>query len=81
MARLLLVDDNPNVILKQVHRVFDPAGHEIDAARTGEDGVRQAATRTPDAILLRAGTRSDSRPGRLMQAVPEQTTSTLAMRD
>jgi DNA-binding NtrC family response regulator len=52
MARLLLVDDNPNVILKQIHRVFDAAGHEVDAARTGEDGVRQAATRTPDAILL-----------------------------
>jgi DNA-binding NtrC family response regulator len=52
VARLLLVDANPNVILKQVHRVFDAAGHEIDAARTGEDGVRQAATRTPDAILL-----------------------------
>ncbi len=52
MARLLLVDDTPNLILKQVHRVFDEAGHEIDAALTGEDGVRQAATRTPDAILL-----------------------------
>jgi two-component system nitrogen regulation response regulator GlnG len=52
MARLLLVDDNPNLILEQVHRVFDAAGHEVDAARTGEDGIRQAATRTPDAILL-----------------------------
>ena len=52
MARLLLVDDTPNLILKQVHRVFDEAGHEIDVALTGEDGVRQAATRTPDAILL-----------------------------
>src|SRR5207248_11611082 len=52
MARLLLVDDNPNLILKQVHGVFDAAGHEVDAARTGEDGVRQAAARSPDAILL-----------------------------
>src|SRR3981081_1321405 len=52
MARLLLVDDNPNLILKQIHGVFDAAGHEVVAARTGEDGVRQAATRTPDAILL-----------------------------
>jgi two-component system nitrogen regulation response regulator GlnG len=52
MARLLLVDDNPDVVLKQVHHVFDAAGHEVDAVRTGEDGVRQAATRTPDAILL-----------------------------
>src|SRR3954469_13553092 len=52
MARLLLVDDNPNLILEQVHGVFDPAGHEVDAARTGTDGVRQAAERSPDVILL-----------------------------
>jgi two-component system nitrogen regulation response regulator GlnG len=52
MARLLLVDDNPNLILTQVHHAFDVAGHEVDTARTGEDGVRQAATRTPEAILL-----------------------------
>src|SRR5436305_15251415 len=52
MARLLLVDDNPNLILKQIHRVFDPAGHEIDTALTGDDGVRQAAVRAPDTILL-----------------------------
>jgi DNA-binding NtrC family response regulator len=52
MARLLLVDDNPNLILKQIHGVFDAAGHEVDTARTGDDGVRQAAARTPDVILL-----------------------------
>jgi nitrogen regulation protein NR(I) len=52
VARLLLVDDDPDLILKQVHRVFDAAGHEVDAARTGEDGVRQATTWTPDVILL-----------------------------
>jgi two-component system, NtrC family, response regulator AtoC len=52
MARLLLVDDNPNLILEQVHLVFDAEGHEVDAARTGEDGVQHAVTRTPDVILL-----------------------------
>ena len=52
MARLLLVDDNPNLILAQVHRVFDPAGHEVDAARTGEDGIRRAVASRPDVILL-----------------------------
>ena len=45
MARLLLVDDNPNLILKQIHGVFDSAGHEIDTARTGDDGIRQAFLR------------------------------------
>jgi DNA-binding NtrC family response regulator len=52
MARLLLVDDNPNLILKQVQRVFDAADHEVAAALTGEDGVRQVADRAPDVILL-----------------------------
>jgi two-component system nitrogen regulation response regulator GlnG len=52
MARLLLVDDDPNLILKQLHRIFDGAGHEIGAALTGEDGVWQAARRAPDIILL-----------------------------
>ncbi|HWE36474.1 MAG TPA: sigma-54 dependent transcriptional regulator [Isosphaeraceae bacterium] len=52
MARLLLVDDDPNLILKQVRHVFDAEGHEVDSARTGEDGLRLAAAREPDAILL-----------------------------
>jgi DNA-binding NtrC family response regulator len=52
MTRLLLVDDDPGLILEQVNHVFGASGCEIEVARTGEDGVRQAATRTPDAILL-----------------------------
>ncbi len=52
MVRLLVIDDSPNLVLKQIHSVFDAVGHEIDTARTGEDGVRQASARTPDAILL-----------------------------
>src|SRR5438067_2419040 len=41
MARLLLVDDNPNLILKQVHGVFDAAGHEVYKAigRVAGQGV------------------------------------------
>ena len=35
-ARYVVVDDNPNLILKQVHRVFDAAGEGRDLdARTG----------------------------------------------
>ena len=52
MTRLLLVDDDPGLILEQVNHVFGGSGCEIEVARTGEDGVRQAATRMPDAILL-----------------------------
>jgi two-component system nitrogen regulation response regulator GlnG len=52
MARLLIIDDNPALVLDQVNHVFGAAGHEIAVARTGGDGVRQALDRTPDAVLL-----------------------------
>jgi DNA-binding NtrC family response regulator len=52
MARLLIIDDNPALVLDQVHHVFGAAGHEIVVARTGKEGVRQAAEQPPEAILL-----------------------------
>src|SRR5258707_9345356 len=52
MAHLLLIDDKPDLIQEQVAHVFRGAGHEIGVARTGEDGVHQAAARAPDVILL-----------------------------
>jgi two-component system nitrogen regulation response regulator GlnG len=52
MARLLIIDDNPALVLDQVDHVFGTAGHEISVARTGTEGVRQAAERPPDAVLL-----------------------------
>src|SRR5258707_6981857 len=52
MAHLLLIDDKPGLIQEQVAHVFAGAGHEIGVALTGEDGVRQAAARAPDVILL-----------------------------
>src|SRR4051812_35364163 len=51
MARLLLVDDDPVLILDQVRHAFAP-DHEIAVARTGEEGTRQAASLAPDVILL-----------------------------
>src|SRR5260370_36353974 len=52
MARLLIIDDNPALVLDQVNHVFGAAGHEITVARTGKEGVRRAAERPPDAVLL-----------------------------
>ena len=52
MARLLLVDDDPNFVFEQVNHIFGGEGHEIEVARTGDEGVRQVASRAPDAILL-----------------------------
>ena len=41
MAKLLLVDDDPALILDQVEHVFVPRGVEITVASTGADGVRR----------------------------------------
>jgi DNA-binding NtrC family response regulator len=52
MGQLLLVDDDPDLILAQVHHVFGAAQHKIDVARTGEAGIRRVAERAPDVVLL-----------------------------
>ena len=41
MGRLLLVDDDPVMILDQVTHALGPQGIRIEVARTGEEGVRQ----------------------------------------
>src|SRR4051812_5390460 len=52
MGRLLLVDDDPDLILAQINQVFGASGHGIDVARTGTEGIRRVAERTPDVVLL-----------------------------
>jgi two-component system nitrogen regulation response regulator GlnG len=52
MGRVLLVDDDPVMILDQVMHALAPQGLRIDVARTAEDGVRQVAELPPDVILL-----------------------------
>ena len=52
MGRLLLVDDDPDLILAQIHQVFGASQLRIDVARTGADGIRRVAERAPDVILL-----------------------------
>ena len=52
MGRLLLVDDDPDLILAQINQVFGGLQHRIDVARTGTEGIRRVAERAPDVVLL-----------------------------
>ena len=55
MPRLLLVDDDPVLILEQSVHVFGQRGIEIAVALTGEDALRQIEARRPDVVLLDVG--------------------------
>jgi two-component system nitrogen regulation response regulator GlnG len=52
MPKLLLVDDDPELILAQVTHALGPLGVRIDVACNGEEGLRQLAAQPPDVILL-----------------------------
>jgi two-component system KDP operon response regulator KdpE len=53
-SRILVIDDEP-----QMHRFLGPAleagGYAVERADTGTDGLRLAASRAPDAVLLDLG--------------------------
>jgi two-component system nitrogen regulation response regulator GlnG len=52
MARLLLIDDDPEMIFDQVSHAVGAQGVQVEVARSGEEGLRQVAARPPDAIML-----------------------------
>jgi DNA-binding NtrC family response regulator len=52
MARLLLVDDEPDLIAEQVRHVFKAPSYRIDVARTGAEGLARVAEASPDVVLL-----------------------------
>ena len=52
MGQLLLVDDDPDLILAQISRAFGASQHTIDVARTGAEGIRRVAEREADVVLL-----------------------------
>jgi DNA-binding NtrC family response regulator len=52
MTRLLLVDDDPGLLLDQVEHVFARDGVEIAVAGTGAEGLRQFEVLRPDVLLL-----------------------------
>jgi two-component system nitrogen regulation response regulator GlnG len=49
---VLLVDDDPAMILDQVAHALGPQGLRIDVARTAAEGLRYVADQPPDVILL-----------------------------
>ncbi len=53
MSRILLIDDEPDLLLAFVcnHR-HATTGVEVVVARTGDEGVRAAVALAPDVVLL-----------------------------
>jgi two-component system nitrogen regulation response regulator GlnG len=52
MGRVLLVDDDPVMMLDQLTHALGPLGMQIDVARTAEEGLNRVAARLPDVVLL-----------------------------
>jgi two-component system nitrogen regulation response regulator GlnG len=52
MPRLLLIDDDPGLLLEQMGQAFSSAKIEIALARSGADGLAQIEARRPDLVLL-----------------------------
>jgi DNA-binding NtrC family response regulator len=52
MSCLLLIDDDPALILDQIEHVFSPRGVQIAIAQTGKEGLRQFNELHPDVVLL-----------------------------
>jgi two-component system nitrogen regulation response regulator GlnG len=52
MGSVLLVDDDPAMILDQVTHALGPHGIRIDVARTATEGLRHVADQPPDLVLL-----------------------------
>ena len=52
MPRVLLVDDDPGILLDQLTHLFDPAVVGISLALTGDEALAQAVADPPDVVLL-----------------------------
>ncbi|HEX3450173.1 MAG TPA: response regulator, partial [Isosphaeraceae bacterium] len=52
MAHLLLIDDDPALIPKQVRQAYPAPSHRVEVARTGALGVDRVRHDPPDVILL-----------------------------
>jgi len=52
MANLLLVDDEPKLIFKQVSHVFAPRGSQIELVQSGSEAIRHIAKGQTDVVLL-----------------------------
>ena len=52
MGRLLLIDDDPMMLVDQLNHALSPQGLRIAVARTAAEGIQQVASLPPDVILL-----------------------------
>ena len=52
MAHLLLIDDDPALIPKQVRQAFPAPLHRVEVVRTGAEGLERVRAEPPDVILL-----------------------------
>ncbi|MGA2702825.1 MAG: response regulator [Isosphaeraceae bacterium] len=52
MAYLLLIDDDPVLILEQVRVAFPSPAHTVVVACTGAEGLERVSAVPPDVILL-----------------------------
>jgi two-component system nitrogen regulation response regulator GlnG len=52
MGRLLLIDDDPVMILDQLTHALSSQGVRIEVAHTAEEGLQKVAAQPPDIILL-----------------------------
>lgn len=51
MARVLIIEDEPDVLLLLQNRVRS-AGHEVDSATDGESGLSRFVANQPDLVIL-----------------------------
>ncbi len=52
MAHLLIIDDDPELLLEKVRHIYPSPSHQVEIAQTGADGLARIAAAPPDVILL-----------------------------
>jgi two-component system nitrogen regulation response regulator GlnG len=52
MARLLIIDDDPELLPEKVRHLFSAPSHQVEVAETGAAGLARIAVAPPDVILL-----------------------------
>ena len=50
MARILVIDDEPSILL-MIKKMIEKAGHEVDIALNGTEGLELFEINTPDLII------------------------------
>ncbi len=52
MASVLVIDDDPDLVLQQMKTVLSGSKDHVSAATTGAEGIRAVAQKKPDVVLL-----------------------------